>query len=303
MNLIHLKYFMTLAQKEHVQETAKVLHVSPSGISSSIKKLEEELGAKLFDRIGRNMQLNDSGKTFLPYVEKVFETLEQGQSAVEEASSIQEKRVKFSVKDATFWNVFFSQFNEEYPDVYICQHDIDPEFDGKLLDEMNLDFMITDKPLTNSTLESRIIFENKYILLVSNKHPLAKTGRHSCSLLELQNETFLVRHESDYIQQNTDELFSNHGFNPQKSMEFEYMLRAIMLEKNVGVIIDAEVTAFSDIYKNTTPIQIKEFENFLFPKMIYWKRNAHLSEGACKFKDFLIKAGKELQLQLIHNRK
>ena len=278
-------------------------YVSPSGISSSIKKLEEELGVKLFDRIGRNMQLNDSGKAFLPYVEKIFETLEQGQAAVEEASSLQENRVNFSVKDAAFWSDFVSQFNKEYPDIYLCQYDIDPEFDGVLLDNMNLDFMITDKTLTNSTLESRVLFENKYSLFVSNKHPLAQAGRHSCSLFELQDETFLFRPESDSIQQNTNELFSKHGFTPKKSMEFEYMLRAIMLEKNIGVIIAAEVAAYSEIYKNATHIQIKEFEDFSSAKRLYWKRNAALSEAACRFKEFLIKAGKETQLELIRKRK
>lgn len=124
------------------------------------------------------------------YVEKIFETLEQGQAAVEEASSLQENRVNFSVKDAAFWSDFVSQFNKEYPDIYLCQYDIDPEFDGDLLDNMNLDFMITDKTLTNSTLESRVLFENKYSLFVSNKHPLAQAGRHSCSLLNYRMKHF-----------------------------------------------------------------------------------------------------------------
>uniref|UniRef100_UPI001FABC6E7 helix-turn-helix domain-containing protein n=1 Tax=Clostridium symbiosum TaxID=1512 RepID=UPI001FABC6E7 len=57
MNLQWLYYFNTIAELEHYTRAAERLHVSQSNLSHAIKELEEELGAELFERKGRNIKL------------------------------------------------------------------------------------------------------------------------------------------------------------------------------------------------------------------------------------------------------
>ena len=64
MELLQLKYFQTVAYMEHISKAAKKLNISQPSLSLMIKRLEDEMGTPLFDRIGRNIQLNDSGKYF-----------------------------------------------------------------------------------------------------------------------------------------------------------------------------------------------------------------------------------------------
>ena len=58
MDLLQLKYFSELAKRQHLNKTAQEMLVTPSAISSSLARLEKEMGVKLFDRVGRNIRLN-----------------------------------------------------------------------------------------------------------------------------------------------------------------------------------------------------------------------------------------------------
>ena len=64
MELRQLKYFMEVAEREHMSEAAMTLHVAQSAVSRQIANLEAELGVTLFEREGRNIKLTQIGKIF-----------------------------------------------------------------------------------------------------------------------------------------------------------------------------------------------------------------------------------------------
>lgn len=65
MELTQLKYFLEAAKTENLSKAARDLHISQPSLSKAIQKLEEELGTPLFQRDGRHLRLNQSGKAFL----------------------------------------------------------------------------------------------------------------------------------------------------------------------------------------------------------------------------------------------
>ena len=73
MNIQNLRYFATAAKLENVSKTAGLLHASQSAVSKNILALEEELGVRLFDRIGKKLVLNDAGRRFLQSCEIILE--------------------------------------------------------------------------------------------------------------------------------------------------------------------------------------------------------------------------------------
>ncbi len=77
MNLDHLKYFVITSETLHTAKAAKILHVSQSTISHSIKKLEDELGNKLFDNIGKRIYLTELGKAFTKQARELLEHSEK----------------------------------------------------------------------------------------------------------------------------------------------------------------------------------------------------------------------------------
>src|ERR1700680_2999961 len=85
MELHQLRYFCAVAETGSFSRAAEQSHVAQPSLSQQILKLEDELGARLFDRLGRSIRLTDVGKTFLPRARSVLRELEAAKGDVVES--------------------------------------------------------------------------------------------------------------------------------------------------------------------------------------------------------------------------
>lgn len=76
MELLQLKYFLAVAESEHMTNTAKQLHIAQPALTQSIHRLEQELGVSLFERAGRGIRLSPAGAYVRDRVKPAMETLE-----------------------------------------------------------------------------------------------------------------------------------------------------------------------------------------------------------------------------------
>lgn len=79
MNLIQMKYFMTVCEFGTVSSAAEYLHIAQPSLSLAIKELENEFGTLLFNRVHRGMQLTSEGKLFLTLCKDIMERVESAQ--------------------------------------------------------------------------------------------------------------------------------------------------------------------------------------------------------------------------------
>src|SRR5260370_4426874 len=84
MELHQLRYFCAIADTGSFSRAAQQAHVSQPSLSQQIGKLEDELGARLFDRLGRSVRLTELGRAFLPRARTVLRDLEAARSDVVE---------------------------------------------------------------------------------------------------------------------------------------------------------------------------------------------------------------------------
>src|SRR5258707_1841022 len=84
MELHQLRYVCAVAETGSFSRAAEQTHVSQPSLSQQILKLEDELGARLFDRLGRSVRLTDLGKAFLPRARAVLRELEAARGDVVE---------------------------------------------------------------------------------------------------------------------------------------------------------------------------------------------------------------------------
>src|SRR5258708_38456258 len=82
MELHQRPYFCAVAEAGSFSRAAEHSHVAQPSLSQQILKLEDELGARLFDRLGRPVRLTDVGKAFLPRARAVLRQLEAAKGAV-----------------------------------------------------------------------------------------------------------------------------------------------------------------------------------------------------------------------------
>lgn len=72
LNYHHLLYFWTVVREGSITKACKQLHLSQPTISSQLRKLERAVGAKLFERAGRGLQLTDTGRMVFRYADEIF---------------------------------------------------------------------------------------------------------------------------------------------------------------------------------------------------------------------------------------
>ncbi len=73
MNYKHLHYFWMVAHEGSIVKASEKLHVTPQTISGQLSLLEERLGNALFDKVGRGLQLTETGRLVLRYADEIFE--------------------------------------------------------------------------------------------------------------------------------------------------------------------------------------------------------------------------------------
>lgn len=86
MNLPQLYYFRKLAEVQHYTQAAKELYITQPSLSDSIASLEKELGVRLFQKKGRNIELTKYGREFYQYVTEALGVLEHGIAMVKEGA-------------------------------------------------------------------------------------------------------------------------------------------------------------------------------------------------------------------------
>lgn len=74
LNYNHLRYFWAVAREGHLGQAAKRLNLTQSALSVQVRRLEERLGHRLFDRVGRGLVLTEAGRIALDHAEVIFAT-------------------------------------------------------------------------------------------------------------------------------------------------------------------------------------------------------------------------------------
>ena len=72
INYKHLHYFWLVAKEGSIAQASERLHLTPQTISGQLSVLEEYLGEALFNRVGRNLELTETGRLALSYAEEIF---------------------------------------------------------------------------------------------------------------------------------------------------------------------------------------------------------------------------------------
>ena len=144
MELSQLRYFIAVAELGNMSKAAETLFVSQPNLSTSISRLEEEVGVPLFDRRRGKIALNQNGELLLKSVKKAVAVLDAGVKAVRDQYSGQP--APLSLACMTDDTDLLSQFVLDNPDINLIHQRLDLEPLTRLLEEGKVDLGLTVLP-------------------------------------------------------------------------------------------------------------------------------------------------------------
>lgn len=192
MELHQLRYFVAVAESGGFSRAANRCHVSQPSLSQQIIKLEEELGQRLFDRLGRTVALTEAGRALLPRARRILsevrelprsvsDPLEEGQGEIE---------VGFIPTIASFLlPPSIRRLSEQFPKARISvSEDLTDSLVRQLVGaEIELAFM--SLPIANPLIETELIAEEPLLVAAPARHALAQSA--SITLRDLEQAPFI----------------------------------------------------------------------------------------------------------------
>ena len=168
MELRQIQYFLAVAKHENFTRAAGYVHVSQPSLSVQIAALEEELGTRLFDRLGRKVALTQAGELFRQHAERALRELEQAAQVVQELRGA--KRGRLSVGTLSTVNSYLiaplvSRFKQRFPEIHLHIHAL-PSTDivnGLLANHLDLGICLL--PLAHPQLHTMPLFEERLVLV------------------------------------------------------------------------------------------------------------------------------------------
>ena len=193
MELHQLRYFCAVADSGSFSRAAEQSHVSQPSLSQQILKLEDELGSKLFDRLGRSVRLTDLGKAFLPRARTVLRELEAARGDVFERKDAVGGPLAIGVIPTVapyFLPQHLANFSRRYPEVRLS---ILEEITPVLLERLRgglIDVAILALPLRGHEFETFPLLTERFYAVLPPKHKLARHAE--ISLKDLRAEPFVL---------------------------------------------------------------------------------------------------------------
>lgn len=300
MNLQCLYYFNTIAELEHYTHAAEKLHVSQSNLSHAIKELEDELGARLFERKGRNIRLTKYGELFKPYVQQSLNSLEGGIEALKEYidpnagtivlagfQSIASFATDLMIRYQSETNRLEVQFQYSQEDWSRIKERL---FDG------TVDLVLATR-LDHPHVEAAYIGAHRLAALVPEGHYLA--GRKKLELTSLDKENFIAFASGSQLRGELDQLFECMGISPN-----------IVMETPNDRIIYGLVAAGRGIAIVPFPLDGAPFHTKIIPiadpipqRRLYlqWNTQRYIPPAAKYFRDYIIRSEDVFEQYLRHH--
>lgn len=175
MELRHLRCFLAVAEELHFARAAERLHIEQSPLSRTIKELENELGARLFDRNTRSTRLTRAGQVFKERVPQVFAALMQARDSVRAASAGFLGQLHIALSDSISQPRFtdlLSRCREEEADTEIRLHEVPFSLQLKGLETDLFDVGFAQSSDVGEALFAVPAWSDPMVVAVPLRHPL-----------------------------------------------------------------------------------------------------------------------------------
>jgi DNA-binding transcriptional LysR family regulator len=184
-------YFVVVAEQRHFGRAATVLRIAQPSLSRQIRRLEQQLGVRLFDRTPQGTRLTEAGDVFLPRAKALLRSA--AQATAQARAAAEPSRIIIGYTSGLIVTPAVRELRREHPDADVQAVHLDWDQPRHALLDHRVDAVVTRLPFPTDQLRVTILYDEPRVLVVPVDHRLA--GRESVTLDDIADEPMpRVRH-------------------------------------------------------------------------------------------------------------
>jgi len=244
MDFDQIETFLEVARLSSFSRAAEKRFRTQPAISSQIRALEEEVGARLLDRSGGKVSITAPGKLFQKFAEEMLEARKAMLTAIAETERVPRGEIVVGANEGTCLHILpevFAEFKKQYPDVAV---NITRSDYAKILESVidnSVDFGVVSLPVNDPRLTVVLIHRDELVIIAPPQHPLAKMK--SATISETAEFPLIVP-KAGHTRDALENLFHERRLKPRYTMELdssELLKRFVAADAGVGFIARSNV--------------------------------------------------------------
>ena len=286
MDIAELEVFLTVASERSFSRAAARLHRTQPAVSQAVRRLEDELNERLFDRSSKGGILTEAGQILLDYARRLIRLKDEAETVMHDLQKLRRGRVVIGANEAAVHVLLpiVSLFRESHPDAHIEVQRIPARQIASEVLNRSLDFgVLTFQPVERG-LASVAIGIDDLVLLTHPNHPLAH--REEVSMEEFGRQIVIAHNDPSPARERVLRLSEQRHapINIQISFpSLDGIKRAV--EMNLGVALLPRRCALVEIGRKTlVAVRVPKLRLPRQVRLVY-RRGGELSRAASAFLD------------------
>ncbi len=292
LELRQLEYFMAICEELHFTRTAEKLRIGQPTLSYQMKALEDGLGVRLFDRLGKKIAITEAGEILLEHCTKVFANLKCATEQIEELQKVKRGKLVIGALSGDLSHIaskVFLEFHAKYPHVQIQIFSLDDVVEKVKNNE--IDFALTLMSRTDESLINIPLYEDEFFLVVRTDH--VWSARDEIEFSEIQNIPLILNPKGHCFRQSFDVECISAGIVIQPIIESTDSKSILNLVKEgIGATIISSTLFFLENEGVLKAIKIKN-PTIIREVTIVHHKQKYIGSAARGFIEILIKYMKE----------
>jgi DNA-binding transcriptional LysR family regulator len=290
MDFDQIETFLEVARLSSFSRAAERRFRTQPAISSQIRALEEEVGAKLLDRSGGKVAVTGAGKVFQKYAEDALEQRRVMLVALAEMHRVPRGEIVVSANEGTCLHILpevFAEFKKQYPTVAVNIKRADYSRILENVSDNSIDFGVVSLPVTDNRMTVVLIHRDDLVIIAPPHHALSKMK--SATIADVAKFPLLVP-KGGHTRDSLENLFWERKLKPHYSMELdssELLKRFVAADVGVGFIARSNVA--EDVQAgvlSAIPISDAQIRRDL---ALVFRKDKALSRAALAFIDIAVK--------------
>lgn len=295
MHIREIQYILTIVEEGNISNAAKKLFMAQSSLSQSLKKIEQQLGSKLFKRIGNRLQLTYAGERFVESGSKIIKIYRDMKNEMSDITQMECGNIIIGITyylGSHIFPIFGPAFKKRYPGISIKLLEGTSKDLEELIASGQVDIAILPLPIENPSIEYDTLFQSRMILLMNKDDPLNNQSYQKdgfrfphIDIRLVDGAPFLMGQPGQRIRLINEIIFKRANINPEivfTSRNLETIKRMASIGAGIAIIPDN----YLDYIQSSPDLRCYYMEDkydYQFVVVAAYQKNSYITKATREF--------------------